>query len=158
MHSFFVYGTLMDPDVLANVIGRRATPDELAPATLAGWQRRGVRAADFPMVLPSPGDSVEGLLAGPFGEDEAVRLVHFEHGYYGLKQVEVQTAAGAVPCWLFAPLPGALEPGGPWDLQSWHAQGKSRFLARVGNRRMTPAATELAEARRVLHTAVQKQG
>lgn len=157
MHRFFVYGTLMDPDILATVIDRVPGTSELRPAVLSGWQRRAVRGQHFPMVIPAAGEAVEGLLAGPFAEPEAARLVRFEHSFYELARVEVSFADGeASLAWVFAPAPGVLDPGGPWDFETWAGRDKPAFMSRIASARLGPTQAEIATARRVLQEAIKR--
>ena len=43
--ALFLYGTLMDVDVMAKVLDRPFAENELMPAVLPGWRRVAVRNA-----------------------------------------------------------------------------------------------------------------
>ena len=47
---FFFYGTLLDRDVTALVLGRRLPPQAFVPATLPGHSRWRVQGGSYPVV------------------------------------------------------------------------------------------------------------
>ena len=77
--NLFAYGTLMWPEVLEAVMGRRLAS---TPATLAGFKRLRVRGASYPVVVPSAGGRVEGVLYRGLSHGELRRLDAFEGGEY----------------------------------------------------------------------------
>jgi hypothetical protein len=54
MTTFFFYGTLLDHDVMALVIGRRLPPSAFVPATLKGHVRRRAKGVSYPILLRHP--------------------------------------------------------------------------------------------------------
>ncbi len=77
--NLFAYGTLMWPEVLAAVMGRRM---ESAPAVLKDHKRLRVKGQCYPAVVPSQGDSVEGALYRGLTAEEFRRLDLFEGAEY----------------------------------------------------------------------------
>lgn len=73
--NLFAYGTLMWPEVLEAVIGRRL---QGTPAVVHGYRRLRVRGERYPAVVPSASDSVEGILYGNLGDSEFEHLDRFE--------------------------------------------------------------------------------
>ena len=65
--NLFAYGTLMWPGVLEAVTGRRLKG---VNAILEGYIRLRVKGQHYPVVVPSPGDSVEGILYSGLTEGE----------------------------------------------------------------------------------------
>ena len=61
MEQLFVYGTLMEPGVQERVFGR-IVPGE--PDRLTGYNKGNIRLGGrvYPIVRPSPGSSVTGLV------------------------------------------------------------------------------------------------
>ena len=118
---FFFYGTLMDPDLRALVIGRTAGI-EIEPATLLGWRRRRAAGFAFPVAVPAPGRRVEGVLARGLDRAAQRRLRHYEEDDYRLVRVAVRIARNgrSVSAFLFAPARGRFPSGrGEWRLGRW---------------------------------------
>ena len=130
--ALFLYGTLMDVDVMAKVLDRAFSARELVPATLPSWRRRAVRNASYPVIVPDPSAEVEGyLFAGPSACDLA-RIRHFESEEYLTEPVRVELAGGYwVAAQAFVALDGvfALDDA-DWDLERWRACHKEAFLRR----------------------------
>lgn len=127
----FFYGTLTDPDVLARVLARPVDPRDLEPATLAGFGRVGVLGASYPVLVPTPGGSVDGLLLLRATRRDIARINRFEGEEYRAEAHDVRTAGGgARRAWLYLGVEGALTPSGdPWALEAWRRLHKAAFLA-----------------------------
>lgn len=98
-HTAFFYGTLMAPPVLHRVIWGQSTPPtpahasllHIRPAVLHAHQRRQVRHADYPAVLPSsPSSSVRGTLVTGLTSGDIWRLDIFEGDMYERRKVRVR--------------------------------------------------------------------
>ncbi|KAL5464995.1 hypothetical protein PMIN07_004226 [Paraphaeosphaeria minitans] len=98
-HTAFFYGTLMAPPVLHRVIWGQSTPPtpahasllHIRPAILHAHQRRQVRHADYPAVLPSsPSSSVRGTLVTGLTDGDIWRLDIFEGDMYERRKVHVR--------------------------------------------------------------------
>lgn len=128
----FFYGTLVDPDVLGLVIGRPVADSVLELATLPGWRRVRVRGASYPMLLPAPGERVEGRLWRHASAADLARLDAYEGEGYRRVICEVERGAGErLAAQVYLPRPGALEPTEePWDLDAWRARFKPLYLGR----------------------------
>ena len=59
---FFFYGSLLDNDVTALVIGRRLPPSAWVPATLTGFSRRKAKGVTYPVAIRDPKGKVEGAV------------------------------------------------------------------------------------------------
>ena len=59
---FFFYGTLLDRDVTALVLGRRLPPSAFEPAMLRGHSRRRARGVSYPVVVRDPRGEVSGAI------------------------------------------------------------------------------------------------
>jgi gamma-glutamylcyclotransferase (GGCT)/AIG2-like uncharacterized protein YtfP len=86
--NLFTYGTLMWPEVMKAVSGRRPAGED---AVLAGYRRLRVKGEVYPVIVPSADDSVEGLLYRGLDEEALRRLDRFEGEEY--ERVEVQVGA-----------------------------------------------------------------
>jgi gamma-glutamylcyclotransferase (GGCT)/AIG2-like uncharacterized protein YtfP len=89
----FVYGTLLDPAVLARVTGQRGLVRRLRPARLAGWRRVALRGTPYPTLLRDPGAGVDGAVLR-VGASAFTRLAAYEGSAYRLVPVRVATARG----------------------------------------------------------------
>ncbi len=129
--TFFFYGTLLDADVRALVMGAGA-PAALEPATLAGWRRQEHPSATYPMIVRETEASVEGAISRDLAPEVVSRLIAYEGTEYGIEAVEVQLArGGAVAAEVFVPAGRIAGTGTPWDLAAWQRRHKRRYLARM---------------------------
>lgn len=128
--DFFFYGTLMDPDVLAAVIGRRVLPARVKAATLAGWRRVGLKGTPYPVVVPgAAADRVEGVLVTGLTAADVRNLKRFEGAAYGVEAVTVATDDGAgVSAQAFVPMKGIAATDTEWDFEIWRRRHKRRDL------------------------------
>ncbi len=84
--NLFSYGTLMWPEVLEAVIGRRL---EGVAASLSGYVRLRVRGEHYPAVVPSARDEVEGVLYQNLNTDDFRHLDRFEGREYDRTVVRI---------------------------------------------------------------------
>ncbi|MBP0465063.1 gamma-glutamylcyclotransferase [Roseomonas sp. PWR1] len=115
MTPLFVYGTLLDPDVLARMSGEPSLPRRMMPARLEGWRRVHLRGTPYPTLVEDAGAAVEGAVvrAGPAA---LARLSDYEGSAYALVPLTVATPRGPMrarawiaPTWradLVRPWPG----------------------------------------------------
>lgn len=100
-HTAFFYGTLMAPQVLHRVIWGSQTPPtpahasllHIRPAILHAHQRRKVKHADYPAILPTKkeeGHSVRGTLVTGLTDGDIWRLDIFEGSEYKRCKVNVR--------------------------------------------------------------------
>jgi len=129
--SFFFYGTLLDAEVRALVMGAGA-PAAVETATLAGWRRITRPGATYPIVVRAPDDTVEGAIARALVPDAVSRLIAYEGAEYGTAAVEVRLADGrSAAAEMFVPSGEHAAGGRPWDLAAWQRRHKRRFIARL---------------------------
>lgn len=143
---FFFYGTLIDPDVRRLVLGDGEPGTEmLEAASLAGWERRAVAGASYPIILPRAGGVVEGVLARGIGPVGRRRLIAYEGRGYDLREVRVTLKNGCSRgALVFAPAKrGALVPdASAWSYETWMRRNKGAFLREIAGGR--PAARPAA--------------
>lgn len=142
--ALFLYGTLMDVDVMAKVLDPPFAERELVPAVLPGWRRLAVRNATYPVILPDAGASIEGRLLPRVGAYELARIRHFESEEYVTTPVRIRLADGSpLAADVFVALDGVFDlDDAAWDLGGWQARHKTSFLQRCGDwMRDFPVAT-----------------
>ncbi|MCX7364009.1 MAG: gamma-glutamylcyclotransferase [Alphaproteobacteria bacterium] len=75
---FFFYGTLLDRDVMALVIGRRLPAAAFAPAILPGHVRRRVKGASYPIAVRDTHGEIHGMVVGGLSVRDVARLSAYE--------------------------------------------------------------------------------
>jgi len=128
----FFFGTLMDADVLAAVLDRPVGPDSMQPARLNGWRRVALPGRTYPMLIPHPTGTVNGLLAIGLDQRDRDRLDHYEGPEYrvGLLTVRLGDGSGVeAETYLCSPdiPPGDVE----WLLDTWRRRYKRTALPRI---------------------------
>jgi hypothetical protein len=118
---FFFYGTLMDPGLLARVLGRRVSAHAPRRAWLFGYRRYGVEGAPFPIVLRMRGGRVRGVVLDRIPAAECRRLCSYEGAGYRLARAIAAAPGDARRSVLvFVPQPGAfVATGRPWSYARW---------------------------------------
>ncbi|WP_187829953.1 gamma-glutamylcyclotransferase family protein [Siccirubricoccus phaeus] len=89
----FLYGTLLQPAVLARWSGQPGLARRLRPARLRGFARVALRGTPYPTLVPRPGAEVKGavLLVPPAA---LARLAGYEGPEYRLVPLLVDTPRG----------------------------------------------------------------
>jgi hypothetical protein len=128
----FFYGTLLDADVLALVLGAEARGVALTPARLAGWRRERARGKTYPIILEDAAGAVDGAVTSALSRSAVDRLSTYEGPGYGLVACRPVLADGsAVDAQVFRPTQRLAADGSPWDLVQWQAADKAGFLSRL---------------------------
>ena len=91
----FLYGSLLDPRVLARQSGERRLALRLRPAVLAGHARQPLRGTPYPTLVRRPGAVTAGALLRP-GPAALRRLAAYEGAEYRLVPVRPQGPRGPV--------------------------------------------------------------
>ncbi len=131
--EYFFYGTLMDGDVLARVVGQPVPPARIEAAVAEGYRRLYVAGAWYPLLVPAPGGRVEGRLVSGIDARAAARIAHFESDAYELETLPVRTPRrGPVGALIFMARPGVAASPEEWDLASWRRRHKRTYLRLAG--------------------------
>jgi gamma-glutamylcyclotransferase (GGCT)/AIG2-like uncharacterized protein YtfP len=88
--NLFVYGTLMWPEIMAEVIGRKM---DGRPAVLHDVRRFRVKDQVYPSLVTDPGFTVEGVVYTGLSDAELAALDRFEGPEYDRREVTVQCGA-----------------------------------------------------------------
>lgn len=128
MHTIFVYGTLLFPEVLSIVLDRQVTAAVYRPATLADFRR--MQLVDiFPVIRRRPGDTVTGAVIHGISDAELRRLDFFESDLYVREQVEV--VVDGAPALAFAyvdPRQGGEDNAREWDQEAFRVENLVSYL------------------------------
>jgi hypothetical protein len=132
---FFFYGTLIDRDVMALVIGRRLPPQAFEPASITGFSRRRALGASFPVLAPDPKGWVEGVVVRGLSARDVALLNAYEGKGYCVVQRSVWQAGRQIMVSVFKSLAdrdARLVPSRfPWELIDWQRRYKRAYVARV---------------------------
>lgn len=124
----FAYGTLMLPEVMEVVAGRRCVA---LPAVLPGHRRRLLRDAVYPVLLPAAGESVAGVLWDGLDDTALARIDRFEDAIYERIRRRVVLAGGEEResfVYLLRPEHHALAADDGWDEADFRARHLRAFL------------------------------
>lgn len=125
----FFFGSLMDMELLALVIGRAADELDVASAALHGFARRRARGESFPIVVPHPGGRIVGALVTGLTADDVDRIQYFEGSDYALQSYAVERSGERIEAQVFVPT-ARLEPEtAEWDYDSWVRQERAICFA-----------------------------
>lgn len=126
---WFFYGTLMDRDLLAAVIGRPVGPERLRPAVAVGWRRFRIEDRTYPTLVSAPRSSVEGrVIEGLDAEDEA-RILRYEGAEYRIDRLLVsEPGRPDVTARVFLTWADVAVSSEEWDFELWFRRDKERFL------------------------------
>ncbi len=126
MSRYFLFGTLMWPDLRARVTGRAVA---CAPATLAGRRVERAAAGDWPVLVAASSARATGLLTEALDDAAKARLDWYETAFgYAPEAVAVMTAEGPVPALAYRESEGQGGAGVAWDILTWVATHGPRTL------------------------------
>lgn len=129
---FFFYGTLLDLDVTALVLGRRLPPGAYVPASLPGHARWRAMGASYPVVVPDPRGEVAGVIVGGLSTRDVGCLAAYEGPGYRVVPLRVRSRGKLVTVAVFEPVVSRLQPSRePWDLALWQRRHKRAFVGRL---------------------------
>jgi hypothetical protein len=129
---FFFYGTLLDHDVTALVLGRRLPPAAFVPAVLPGYSRWRVQGGSYPISVPDRKGEVSGAIIGGLSARDVARLAAYEGPGYRIAPLKVKVAGAVTSVAVFEPIASKLKPTNrPWDLALWQRRDKRTFVGRL---------------------------
>jgi len=128
----FFYGTLMDGDVLGAVIGRPSSDVRRQRAFIEGYRCFHRLGATYPILVPTLGGRIEGVLALGLSPADTARLIVFEGSDYDLVDVPVKAVRrGPARAMIFMSKPEVMASSEEWTLASWTRRHKHKFLRRI---------------------------
>lgn len=129
---FFFYGTLLDRDVTALVLGRRLPPQSYLAASLPGHARRRVQGATYPIAIPDPCEEVDGAVVGGLSARDVAHLAAYEGPGYRIAPLKVKMQGRLTEVSVFEPIQTRLKPSRElWDLTLWQRRHKRSFVERL---------------------------
>ena len=126
--NLFVYGTLMDPEIMTSVAGEVGNGQA---ARLSGYVRRRVSGELYPAIVPQPGSVVDGLLYARLSPAILEKLDCFEGKDYLRRTVLVELAEGrrvAAQVYVFADKCRDRLSNEDWNLKAFRKDWKAGFV------------------------------
>lgn len=122
----FGYGTLRDPDLLAGVLGRRASGLAAAAPGMAAVQFPG---RIYPALVRRPGAAAAGLALTDLTPFEFDLLDAFEGDEYRREIIPVILGEELHEAFAYLPTISIPSDAPEWALRDWQGQHKARVLA-----------------------------
>ncbi|MFC7331801.1 gamma-glutamylcyclotransferase family protein [Rhodocista pekingensis] len=125
----FAFGTLMDAEVRALVLGRASPDAEARPAVLPDHRRVRVAGEVYPAVVPDPGGAVAGLLLPLRSAGECERVQYFEGLHQILRDHTVRCRRdGPVTALVCTSADTLRIEAEAWSFAAWRARHKAVYL------------------------------
>ena len=142
----FLYGSMLDADVLKIDLGRQGPADAMQGAELRGYRRLRVPDESYPVLVGHPEGSVWGALLKGLREQDWARIHFFESNEYALKSCDVYVGGARQRANFFAEgemVTGATE---PWTLEWWQTHHKDKYLHMIDQYMQIFGQADLEEA------------
>lgn len=126
-----LYGTLLDPDVRALVLGQ-AWRNAGRPGVLHGWARFYVQGEVYPGIRHEKGGAIDVLVLDGVGPEALAAADAFEGGEYRRELLDValaEDAAAACSAMFYIPHPWVSLESRAWHFDAdWRARHRAAFL------------------------------
>jgi hypothetical protein len=130
--SLFVFGSLMDRQVLELVSGLSAKMLSMQDATARGFRQCEVVEESYPVLVADDTEDCRGLLIGGLTPQALDRILFFEGDEYQLEPVNVVREERGMdkiePAYYFRDTGGYSVKSESWDYDKWRSQHKRAFL------------------------------
>lgn len=125
----FFFGSLMDTDLVRLVLDREIEDLLFTSAELLGYERRRAKNESFPIIVPTPGGRVEGVLVEGLTSTDVERIRWYESDDYALRPCLVGIEERRHEAHVFLATE-TLEPEETaWDFDHWVATEKPMCMA-----------------------------
>lgn len=125
----FFFGSLMDPDLVRLVLDREIADVTFTPAALLGYERLRAKNESFPIIMPTPGGRVEGMLVGGLTADDVLRIRWYESDDYALQPCLVGIGDRRHEAHVFLATETLEAEDIAWDFAHWAATEKPMCIA-----------------------------
>lgn len=130
MTNYFFYGTLRDPEIAREVLGRPLSGCSPRSCKLSGYKRVYAAGATYPGIVLDAEGVVDGLMVTRISPIEASRLSRFEGPEYATLSLDVvlDDDGSLETVSVFVPKPSLRLTERLWVLDEWRRLEKRRFL------------------------------
>ena len=133
--SLFVFGSLMDPDVLSLVSGMLIDTLHMQASTASGFRQCEVSEESYPVLVADHNTQCHGLLINGLTCEALERILFFEGDEYTLESIQVQRETAPdtrspylVNAWYFRDTGAYTINPGSWDFGNWQSHHKVSFM------------------------------
>lgn len=133
--SLFVFGSLMDPDVLALVSGMPIDAPQMQASTASGFRQCEVSEESYPVLVADQSAQCHGLLISGLTCEALQRILFFEGDEYTLESIQVHRESApdnrshqSVNAWYFHDTGAYTIRPESWDFGHWQSHHKASFL------------------------------
>ena len=128
----FVYGSLLDREIRAVVVGRAPASGDVSAARLPEHGLFRVFGRQYPLIATRRGGMVHGLLLRHLTAPELRRLDTFEGDEYRRRNVNVQDQENHwIAAQIYWPRPGLRRDRRAWRFDDWQPRERKIMLARA---------------------------
>ena len=129
----FVYGTLMDAQIMALLLGRVPVGGTIRQGRAYGFRAVLMPQRSYPGLARAAGEWVAGQIVSGLAKEDWRRLDNFEGEEYVRSHIKVQTANGWLAAQAYFPAvePPADVPG--WSFEFWVQNHKAEMLESGAN-------------------------
>jgi len=130
----FVFGSLMDRDVLRIVSNMEDSQLSHTEGHAIGYRQQEVTGESYPVLMPDDAKQTEGILIDGLSDTAMQRIHFFEGDEYALAELKVSTTDNANILANYYRDTGVyeiLESG--WNFRQWQRTHKTSFLQRCEN-------------------------
>ncbi len=145
-HTFFFYGSLMDRELLAAVIGRDTSGLTFVAGWLPGYVAETAAGYTFPALAEKRSGRVDGIITGGLKHADVDRIAYFEDTTeYAPVVLDISTARADIAAQVYVGTTNLKTTGERWSFEAWQRDHK-RLLVAITERIMrehygvTPAA------------------
>lgn len=129
MDQLFVYGTLMIPEVLEELTGRKV---KTVRAILYDFRRFQVSGKEYPAIVSAPGERVSGKLIQLEGDNLMDIITFYEGDEYQKSEVTVFSGKRKIEAFTFIWAGRTKElPYGDWDINKFRKNHLETYLSVV---------------------------
>lgn len=130
MSNYFFYGTLREPEIAREILGRPLSGTSPRPCVLKGFKRVYVAGASYPALIADADCETDGILVKRISPIEASRLSRYEGPGYDVQEMKVCLKDGLEEeALVFVPKPAMKLSTKVWELDVWRRLEKKRFMA-----------------------------
>ncbi len=128
----FLYGTMLDMEILELVLGRSVSAGELMAARLEGFRRVKVPDESYPVLVAANESGIGGAVISKLSASDWDRVIFFENVEYEHRECVVQLDDGTELIAVFYS-DGVMVPGADdeWTLEWWQEVHKPHLMPAI---------------------------
>ncbi len=129
LDALFVFGSLMDPQVLELVSGMPLTELVVTPATVQGYRQGVVAEENYPVLVACESSETSGLLIKGLSSTALERILFFEGEEYALQPIDVRVPGEeSAQAFYFRDTGVYTVRENKWDFDQWTRLHKASFI------------------------------